>query len=132
MNSGRFWRAAALQLVVVAIPFAILAVTVSHDFFEDYGYAVGPVLWLACSLVTTRIMRLPLAFSLFCAAAGGVAAVLVLLVAGHEVGLVAGIAVFAACVGGSEPPAERAGQGDPADAGEPAEAPSRAAQSSIP
>ena len=120
MNSSRFWRAALLQLVVVAIPFAILALTVSHDFFEDYGFAVGPVLWVACSLVTARLLGLPLAFSLFCAAAGGVAAVLVLLVAGHEVGIVAGIAVFAASASGYEPPAERA------DAGEPA------AQSSIP
>ena len=120
MNSGRFWRAALIQLVVVAIPFAILAVTVSHDFFEDYGFAVGPVLWLVCSLVTTRILRLPLAFSLFCAAAGGVAAVLVLLVAGHEVGILVGIAVFAACASGYEEPAERS------------EASKAAAQSSIP
>jgi hypothetical protein len=106
MNSGRFWRAAALQLVVVAIPFAILAVTVSHDFFEDYGFAVGPALWLVCSLVTGRLLRLPLVFSLFCAAAGGVAATLVLLVAGHEIGIVVGIAVFAACAAGYETPAE--------------------------
>jgi hypothetical protein len=120
VNSGRFWRAALLQLIVVAIPFAILAIAVSHDFFEDYGWAVGPVVWLACSLVTGRLLRLPLAFSLFCAAAGGVAAVLVMLVFGHEVGIVAGVAVFAASASGYEAPDERA------DASEPA------AQSSIP
>ena len=114
MDSGRFWRAALLQLIVVAIPFAILAVTVPHDFFEDYGFAVGPLLWIACSLVTGRLLRLPLAFSLFCAAAGGVAAVLVLLVFGHEVGIVAGIAVFAACASGYESPAERADGHEPA------------------
>ena len=108
MNSGRFWRAAALQLVVVAIPFAILAITVSHEFFEDHGFVVGPLLWLACSLVTGRLLRLPLMFSLFCAVAGGVAAVLVLLVAGHEVGIVVGIAVFAACASGYERPAQDA------------------------
>jgi hypothetical protein len=120
MNSGRFWRAALLQLIVVAIPFAILALTVSHDFFDDYGFAVGPVLWIACSLVTTRLLRLPLLFSLFCTAAGGVAAVLVLLVAGHEAGILAGIAVFAACASGYEEPRERS------------EASKAAAQSSIP
>jgi hypothetical protein len=114
VNSGRFWRAALLQLIVVAIPFAILAIAVPHDFFEDYGFAVGPVLWLGCSLVTCRLLRLPLAFSLFCAAAGGVAAVLVLLVAGHEVGIVAGIAVFAACASGYEAPAERPDASGPA------------------
>ncbi|HKP90461.1 MAG TPA: hypothetical protein VJT75_10870 [Thermoleophilaceae bacterium] len=120
MNSGRFWRAALIQLIVVAIPFAILALTVSEDFFEDYGYAVGPAVWLVCSLVTGRILRLPLLFSLFCAAAGGVAAVLVMLVAGHEIGLVAGIAVFAASASGYERPGKRTEGGEPA------------AQSSIP
>ena len=102
MNARDFWRAAGVQLVVVAIPFAILAVTVSHGFFEDYGFAVGPVLWVACSLVTGRLLGLPLQFALFCAAASGVAAVLVLLVIGHEVGIAAGIAVFAACASGYE------------------------------
>jgi hypothetical protein len=105
MTARGFWRAAAVQLVVVAVPFAILAVTVSHGFFEDYGFAVGPVLWLACSLVSGRLLRLPLRFALFCAAASGVATVLVLLVFGHEVGIVAGIAVFAACASGYERPA---------------------------
>lgn len=110
MNARDFWRAAAVQLVVIAIPFAILGLTLSHDFFEDYGWVVGPILWLACSLVTGRLLGLPLQFTLFCAAAGGVVAVLVLLVAGHEVGLVAGIAVFAACAAGYEPhPEERPG-----------------------
>jgi hypothetical protein len=119
VSSKQFWRAAAVQLVVVAIPFAILAVTVSHGFFEDYGFAVGPVLWVVCSLVTGRILGFPLRFSVFCAAASGVAAVLVLLVFGHEVGIVAGIGVFAACASGYEgsavepPPA----LGSPAESG---------------
>ena len=104
MNSRVFWRAAALQLVVVAVPFAILAVTVSHKFFDDYGFAVGPLLWVACSLLTGRILGLPLQFSVFCATAGGVATVLVLLVFGHAVGIVAGIAVFAACASGYDGP----------------------------
>jgi len=102
VNSRRFWRAAGVQLVVVAIPFVILAVTVSHSFFKDYGFAVGPALWLGCSLITGRLLGLPLQFALFCAAASGVSAVLVLLVFGHEVGIVAGIGVFAACASGYE------------------------------
>ena len=111
MHSRQFWRAALIQLAVVAVPFAILAVTVPHHFFKDWGFAVGPVLWVGCSVVTARILRLPLGFGLFCAAAGGVAAVLVLLVFGHEVGIVAGIGVFAACASGYEPPA-MAGRGE--------------------
>jgi hypothetical protein len=125
VSSQRFWRAAAIQLVVVAIPFAILAATLSHRFFVDYGFAVGPVLWLVCSLVTGRILGLPLQFSVFCAAASGVAAVLVLLVFGHEVGIVAGIGVFAACASGYGGPAVE----PPPEAGERERL---SAQSSIP
>jgi hypothetical protein len=105
VNSRQFWRAAATQLVVVAVPFGILAVTLPHHFFKDWGFAVGPVLWVACSYVTGRLLGLPVGFTLFCAAAGGVAAVLVLLVFGHEVGIVAGIGVFAACASGYDGPA---------------------------
>ena len=104
MNSRQFWRAALIQLAVVAVPFAILAVTVPHHFFEDWGFVVGPILWVACSLVTARLLGLPLGYGLFCAAAGGVAAVLVLLVFGHEIGIVAGIGVYAACAAGYERP----------------------------
>ena len=111
MNARDFWRAAAVQLVVVAIPFAILGLTVSHNFFEDYGWAVGPVLWIACSLISGRLLGLPLQYTLFCAAAGGVVTVLVLLVIGHEVGIAAGIAVFAACAAGYEPHAEEPPRG---------------------
>ncbi|MEA2353279.1 MAG: hypothetical protein QOH38_16 [Thermoleophilaceae bacterium] len=106
MNARDFWRAAAVQLVVVAIPFAILGLALPHHFFKDYGFAVGPVLWVACSLVSGRLLGLPIQFTLFCAAAGGVVAVLVMLVIGHEVGIAAGIAVFAACASGYEPHAE--------------------------
>ena len=59
-----------MQAVVVAIPFAILGLALSEDFFEDWGWLVGPVIWLACSLVTGRILSLPLAYVLFSAAAG--------------------------------------------------------------
>ena len=107
MNSRLFWRAAGVQIALAGVLFVILLVTVPHHFFEDWGFAVGPVLWVGCSLVTGRILRLPLGFALFCAAAGGVAAVLVLLVLGHEVGIVAGIGVYAACASGYEPPAVR-------------------------
>jgi hypothetical protein len=130
VNSSRFWRAAAVQLVIVAIPFAILAIAVPHDFFDDYGFAVGPALWIVCSLVTGRILRLPLPFTLFCAAAGGVASVLVMLVAGHEVGGLVGIAVFAACASGYEGPEAGREPGEPPARGEVAEP--AGAQSSIP
>src|SRR5918992_687066 len=54
LNARLFWKALVVQAVMVAIPFAILGLTLSDDFFEDYGWAVGPVVWLACSLLTAR------------------------------------------------------------------------------
>ena len=73
MNARLFWKSLAVQTVVVAIPFALLDLALDRSFFEDWGWAVGPVVWLGCSVVTARILRLPLGYVLFSALAGGVA-----------------------------------------------------------
>ena len=103
MNARLFWKALVVQAIVVAIPFAILAIALDHDFFEDWGWLVGPVVWLACSAVTGRILALPLAYVLFSAAAGGVAGLLVMLATSHLPGLVAALLVFAASCGSYDP-----------------------------
>ena len=103
MNARLFWKALIVQLIVVAIPFAILDLTLDHDFFEDWGWLVGPVVWLACSAVTGRILNLPLAYVLFSAVAGGVAGLLVMLATSHLPGLVASLLVFAASCGSYDP-----------------------------
>ena len=100
MNSRLFWRAAGVQIALAGVLFVILLVTVPHHFFEDWGFVVGPVIWIGCSLATGRILGLPVTFVLFCAAAGGVAGTLVGLVFGHAVGIVGGVGVFAACCSG--------------------------------
>ena len=99
MDARLFWKALAVQTVVVAIPFTILAVTLSHDFFEDWGWLVGPIVWLACSALTGRILSLPLTYVLFSAVAGGVAGLLVMLATSHTPGLIAALLVFAASCG---------------------------------
>jgi hypothetical protein len=135
VNSRLFWRAGLIQLVVVAIPFAVLALTVSDDFFEDWGMVSGPVVWIACSLVTGRILGFPLPFALFCAAAGGVAGALVMLVFGHHVGVVAAIAVFAASASGypeAEPPGAAGSAADAGGASEPGDPDRVRPQSSTP
>ena len=111
MNSRLFWHAAVLQTILTGGLFAILAVTVPHHFFKDWGIVVGPVIWIACSLISGRLLGLPVVYSLFCAAAGGVAGTLVGLVFGHPVGIVGGVGVFAACASGFEHPSEVAGDG---------------------
>jgi hypothetical protein len=100
VSSRLFWRAAGIQTAITGVLFVVLALTVPHHFFKDWGIVVGPVIWIGCSLVTGRLLGLPLLFVLFCALAGGVAGTLVGLVAGHPVGIVAGVAVFAACCSG--------------------------------
>jgi hypothetical protein len=102
LNARLFWKAFVVQLIVVAIPFAILGLILSHDFFEDWGWMVGPVIWLACSLVTGRILSLPVTYVLFSAVAGGVAGLLVMLATSHTPGLVAALLVFSASCGSYE------------------------------
>ena len=95
-----------MQFVVVAVPFAILGLALDEDFFEDWGWLVGPIVWLACSAITGRILSLPLAYVLFSAVAGGVAGLLVMLATSHLPGLLAALLVFAASCGSYDPQLE--------------------------
>ena len=110
MNARLFWKSLAVQAVAVAIPFAALGLALDKDFFEDWGWAVGPVVWLACSLVTARILALPIGYALFSAVAGGVAGLLVMLAASHLAGMGAALLVFAASCGSYDPDAEAEAQ----------------------
>ena len=103
MNARLFWSSLVVQALTVGALFAILAVALDKEFFEDYGFAVGPIAWTACSLLTARILALPAGIALFAALAGGVAGFLVGLVAGHLPGLVVALLVFAASCGGYDP-----------------------------
>jgi hypothetical protein len=110
VNVRLFWSSLAVQAVVVAIPFAILGLTLDESFFEDWGWAVGPVAWLACSLVTAQLLSMPRGYVVFSALAGGVAGAIVFLAASHWAGMVAGLLVFAASCGSYDPEAEAEAQ----------------------
>jgi hypothetical protein len=110
VNARLFWKSLVVQAVAVAIPFAILGLALDRDFFEDWGWAVGPVVWLACSVVTARVLALPLGYVLFSAMAGGVAGVVVMLAASHLAGMGAALLVFAASCGSYDPDAEAEAQ----------------------
>ena len=103
MNPGLFWKSFVVQAVVVSIPFGALGAALSEDFFKDWGWLVGPAVWLACSIVTAHILRLPLGYVLFSAVAGGVAGLLVMLATSHLPGLLASLLVFAASCGSYDP-----------------------------
>jgi hypothetical protein len=109
VNARLFWKSLGVQAAAVAVLFGILvALPLGDDFFDDWGFAVGPIAWLACSLLTARVLALPLAYVLFAAVAGGVAGTIVLLVASHWAGMAAALLVFAASCGSYDPAAERA------------------------
>jgi hypothetical protein len=110
VNARLFWKSLVVQAVAVAIPFAILGLALDRDFFEDWGWAVGPVVWLLCSLATARILALPVGYVLFSAVAGGVAGLLVMLATSHLPGMVAALLVFAASCGSYDPDAEAEAQ----------------------
>ena len=110
MNARLFWKSLAVQAVVVAIPFAALGLALDKSFFEDWGWAVGPVVWLGCSLVTARVLALPVGYVLFSAVAGGVAGAIVMLAASHLAGMGAALLVFAASCGSYDPDAEAEAQ----------------------
>jgi len=110
VNARLFWKSLAVQAVVVAIPFAVLGLALDRDFFEDWGWAVGPVVWLGCSILTARILTLPLGYVLFSALAGGVAGAVVMVAASHLAGMGAALLVFAASCGSYDPEAEAEAQ----------------------
>jgi hypothetical protein len=106
VNARLFWKSLVVQAAVLAVPFVLLALTLDRGFFEDWGWLTGPVVWLLASLVTARVLSLPLGYTLFSAAAGGVAGAIVFLLASHAAGMVAGLLVFAASCGSYDPDAE--------------------------
>jgi hypothetical protein len=110
VNARLFWKSLVVQAVAVAIPFAVLGLALDKSFFEDWGWAVGPIVWLGCSLVTARVLALPVGYVLFSAVAGGVAGAIVMLAATHLAGMGAALLVFAASCGSYDPDAEAEAQ----------------------
>jgi hypothetical protein len=92
----------------VALLGVVLALLLPDDFFEDFGWISGPLAWIACSLLTARILALPISIALFSALAGGVAGAIVFLVTSHWPGVAAGLLVFAASCASYDASAEPA------------------------
>ena len=112
MNSRLFWKSLGVQAAAVLVLFGVLvALPLPDDFFEDFGFVVGPLAWLACSVLTARVLQIPLGFALFAAVAGGVAGAIVLVVASHWAGMVAALLVFGASCAGYDPAAEEPATG---------------------
>jgi hypothetical protein len=97
-----FWKALAVQTgAVMALFLVLVALPLPKDFFEDYGFATGPLAWILCTFATARLVPLPLRRASLAAAIGGMAGVAAFLAIGHTTGIVAGLLSFAACCGWS-------------------------------
>jgi len=96
VDSAILWRVAVVQVVAVAILSVLLALVLSHGFFESWGWLVGPLSWLACAWLTARIVGLPEAPVLLRAVLAGIPSLLFVLVGLHWLGAVVAIGIFAA------------------------------------
>ncbi len=95
--SGRIlWRAALLQAASVAALSVALATALPHSFFDDWGWLVGPVAWLGCAALTTRVLRLPARAAMVGAVLAGLASAVFVVVGAHWVGVVVAVGGFAA------------------------------------
>jgi hypothetical protein len=99
IDRGLALRAGGLQLLSVAVVFAVLALSLPHSFFEDWGILVGPAAWIACAALTARILRLPIGRLLLVAAGAGLLGAAAGLGIGHDAGIVVAIGLFALLAG---------------------------------
>jgi hypothetical protein len=91
-----FWRVAIVQLVAVLVLALLLGAVFSHGFFADWGWLVGPLVWLGCAALTARIVGLDTAFALTGAVLAGLVSALAVIVGVHWLGVIVAIGLFAA------------------------------------
>jgi hypothetical protein len=97
VSARLFWSSLGVQAATLVVLFAVLALSLPREFFRDYGFLAGPVAWLICSVVTWRVLSLPVSVVALAATAGALAGVAPLLTLGHTAGLVAALLAFALC-----------------------------------
>jgi hypothetical protein len=95
MDRSVLWRAAGAQLLTVAVLSLILAVTLPHSFFDDWGWVTGPVAWLACAAVTAWALKLDVRGALIGALLAGIPSAIAVLAGVHWLGVAIAVAVFA-------------------------------------
>jgi hypothetical protein len=95
MHFPTLWRAALLQLAVVAILSLALGLALPEDFFEDWGWIAGPGAWMLCAAFTARVLRLPLGAALLGAALAGLPSLLAVVLGIHWAGAALAVGLFA-------------------------------------
>ena len=95
MDLATLWRAAAVQLLAVAVLSAGLGLALPHSFFEDWGWLTGPSAWILCAALTARILSLPIGPTLLGAVLAGLPSLLAVVIGLHWLGALVAIALFA-------------------------------------
>jgi hypothetical protein len=95
MDRSIAWRAALLQAVLVAGLAVILAVTLPHSFFVDWGWLAGPGAWGLCAVGVAAATRLPVLPVLAGAALAGLPSLVTVIAGAHWLGAPLAVALFA-------------------------------------
>ena len=105
MDRSLALRAAGVQLLVVAVLGLATGLAFSHEFFEDWGWVVGPLAWMVAAAITARVLRLDPRDALLGAVLAGLPSGLATLVGLHWLGALVAIALFGAWCGRPGAPA---------------------------
>src|SRR5262245_45898676 len=99
MDRSVLWRAAVAQVLAVGALSVVLAVALPRSFFEDWGWATGPVAWLACAALTAWALKLELRAVLLGAVIAGIPSAIAVIAGVHWLGVGIAVAAFAAWCG---------------------------------
>ena len=103
VNRSILIRAAIAQTVLVGVLSAILAFALGTHFFTHWGWIVGPLAWIACSLATARLLALATRRTLLGAVLAGLPSILAVAIGLHWLGDAIAIVLFALWCGWTAP-----------------------------
>jgi hypothetical protein len=88
-------KALLVQLVLVGVLAAILAIALPKSFFQEWGWLSGPLAWLLCAAATARIVGLPITGTLVGAVLVGLPALIAVVIGIHWLGTLIAVVLFA-------------------------------------
>ena len=94
MDVPTLWRAALLQLVVVAVLATAHGLALPREFFVDWGWLTGPASWMLCAAFTARVLDLAVVPTLTGAVLAGLPSLVAVLFALHWAGALLAVALF--------------------------------------
>ncbi len=96
-------RAGGMQTAMVVALALVMRIAFPSDFFETYGWLTGPAAWLGCAALVAIRFTLPKFLTVIGAAMAGVPMLIALAIGAHWLGVLLGVAVFAAWCGAQTP-----------------------------